>query len=156
VKKGIASLQLTTVDRLRQASEKLTAAQRISLDRIEAQALATQGQRDKALAAFAKLAAGQPADASVQEAYAELLASGNERTAWEQGLAQWRKVAAKSKPRTAGWYRAKYAIAELQIKLKDPAAAQLIRYLLETPPGVDAEWQGKFELLLRQAEKTRS
>lgn len=151
---GIAELQLQTVARLRSKSGELKPPQLAALERIEAQALATAGKRTEALAAFAKVAAARPQDGEIQEAYAELLAANADKSALEQALGQWRRVAAKSPPQSPRWYRAKYAVAELQMKLGDrEAARQLLQYLLETPPGLADHERPRFEALLKQAGK---
>jgi tetratricopeptide (TPR) repeat protein len=139
---------------LRTKAATLKPEQLATLDRVEAQAFATAGKRDQAIAAFGKLVGKYPQDGAIQEAFAQLLSQGTERKEWETGLGQWRKIAARSQPQSARWYRAKYAVADLQQRLGDaPAAVQLIRYLQETPPGLPAEWQGPFEQLLKKCER---
>ena len=72
----------------------------------------------------------------------------------ERALAQWRVVAQGSRPQTERWFRAKYEVAHLNFRLGDKAqAAQLIKYLEVTPPGLDATpLKRQFLELLQQCE----
>ena len=86
-----------------------------------------------ALAALAALAREHPHQATVQVAYAEQLLASENREQLQLALDQWRRVASKTPPRAARWFRAKYAVALAQFKLGDKqAAAKLIRYLQAT------------------------
>ncbi len=153
VQKSVAELQLQTVELLQPQLEKLSAERRRDVQRVQASALAAVGKRDEARRVFAEVAATAPQDGALQEEYALFLAADDDASAIVAALAQWRRVASKTKPQTDRWYRAKLAIADLLRRQGDkPAAAQLIRYLLETPPGIDASWRPRFEALLRQCE----
>jgi hypothetical protein len=154
VKAELAALQLSALERLRPQRAKLEAAQQVALARIEAEALVAAGRRDEALAAYEKLAQEQPHSAAVQQGFAELLSAGQDRATMERALAQWRVVAQGSRPQTERWFRAKYEVAHLNYRLGDKAqAAQLIKYLEVTPPGLDATpLKRQFLELLQQCE----
>jgi hypothetical protein len=151
----LAQLELDVIERLKPQASRLSSAQQQLLAQLRAAALATAGERDKALAEYAALAKASPNSGAIQEAYAELLAQGDDKASHEAALAKWRWIAAKSPPRTERWWKAKYAVAELQKKLGDASsAATLCRYLLETPRGIDdAEWKTRFEQLLRSCRR---
>jgi hypothetical protein len=147
----LAALQLKVIDRITPSSAKLSPSQQQQLALLHAETLAAAGEREQALAKFAPLVEAHPNRGDVQETYAALLAAGTDRPSREAALVKWRQVAAKSKPRSERWWRAKYAVASLQKELGDAAAAAtLCRYLLETPPGIaDAQWKARFTALLQ-------
>jgi hypothetical protein len=63
-------------------------------------------------------------------------------------------VAAKSRPRTALWFKAKYSVALTQHKLGDHAgAAKLIRYLQATEDLEQSGLRREFQQLLDLCEK---
>ncbi|HTN74946.1 MAG TPA: hypothetical protein VL096_06855 [Pirellulaceae bacterium] len=138
VRRDLAKLQLSAIKLLDSHTQKLTPAQRIALARIEAAALADAGERAAALTAYAALVKAHPQHGALQEGYAELLAAGEDRGSLQQALGQWRVIALASKPQSERWWKAKYQVALLAFKLGDKAqAAQLIRYLEVTPPGLE-------------------
>jgi hypothetical protein len=70
-------------------------------------------------------------------------------------LDRWRIIASRSKPRTPRWFKAKYSVALAQFRQNDRSgAATLLKFLLETPPGLKGtEWEARCTDLLRQCEK---
>lgn len=152
---SIARLQLAAVAMLTQSQEQLNSAQRLTLDRVAADANAALGRRDAALATYEQLAKDHPDQGSVQEGYARLLLSTSDPQQLQRALDQWRRVASRAKPQSPRWLEAKYSVALAQQKLGDRAgAAKLLRYLLEAPPGLKgSEWEAKYAELLRQCER---
>ncbi|MDX1947778.1 MAG: hypothetical protein SFU86_20440 [Pirellulaceae bacterium] len=146
----IARVQLAAVDLLWPSRAQLPVAARHSLDRVRAEALAAAGRRDEALAAYAQLVKEQPDNGTIQEDYADLLLAGTDKTSLTAALSQWRIIASRTKPRTPRWFKAKYSVALAQLQLGDPAgAATLLRFLLETPPGLKGTgWEEPFGKLL--------
>ena len=112
-------------------------------------------RRGEALASLAKLAKENPDSAAIQEKYADLLLAAGQVESLKLALDRWRMIASRSKPRTPRWYKAKYSVALAQYRLNDRAgAATLLKYLLETPPGLNGtEWEARCTDLLRQCEK---
>ena len=151
-RRELASLQLQAAELLLPHREQLQPAERLTLERERALALAALDKRTEALAALAELAAKNPQNGVVQESYAELLLAGDDQPSLTSALDQWRRVAKGSQPRTQRWFRAKYSIALAQFKLgQKSAAATLLKYELATPPGLEgAGWQQAYEELLRQ------
>jgi tetratricopeptide (TPR) repeat protein len=151
----IAQLQLGALALLAPKSQSLDAAGKLTLARVRADALAATGKRAEAQAAYESLSKEHPDDGQIQERFARFLLDGPDKTSWQQALAQWRKVAARSKPQTERWYRAKYSVALANYKLGDKKqAAQLIRYLQESPPGLESTpLKGDFVRLLEQCER---
>jgi hypothetical protein len=151
---AVGAVQLAAIELLAASRQQFTAAEQLWMSRVECEALAAAARRDEALAAYARLAAAQPEDAAVQEGYAAVLLDSTDSNQLAQALDQWRLVAAKSKPRTPLWQRAKYSVALAQFKLGDRAgAAALLRYVLETPPGLaGSECDAKYRDLLRQCQ----
>jgi tetratricopeptide (TPR) repeat protein len=150
----LAALQLGVIERLGKTEDEVNAAQQIRISLLKAEALAQAGRREEALAAYAGLASSQPNNGAIQEAYAELLAAGDE-SAKQQALGKWRQIAARSPARSERWWKAKYSVAGLQKELGDrAAAATLCRFLLETPPGIDDPvWKKRFEQLLAESSR---
>ena len=151
----IAEIQLAAADLLAPHRPALSREDRQALDRLHAQALAAAGRREEAIAAYKALAAANPDEAAIQEGYAELLLAGDDRPSLAAALAQWRAIAARSRPRTDRWYRAKYSVAKAQLKLGDAAGAEtLLRYMLQSPPGLaGSEWQAQYEQLLEECRE---
>jgi hypothetical protein len=91
----------------------------------------------------------------VQEGYAQLLLDGNDPPSLQKALNAWRRIAARSRPHTDRWRRAKYSVALAQFKLGDrAAAAQLLRYMLETPPGLAGSgFEEEYAELLRKCDE---
>ena len=155
VRRDMAALELATVALLAPQREKLDKSQARTLDRVHAEALAAANRREEALALFAALAKDNPLDGGIQEAYGELLLAGADKESVAKGLNQWRIVAARSKPRSGRWLKAKYSIALAQSKLgeKDDAAA-LLEYLLLTPPGLEGTpWKVRCEALFEECRR---
>ena len=112
-------------------------------------------RRGEALASLAKLARDDPDNAAIQEKYADLLLAAGDAASLKLALDRWRIIASRSKPRTPRWHKAKYSVALAQYRLNDRAgAATLLKYLLETPPGLKGtEWEARCTDLLHQCEK---
>ncbi|HZN36274.1 MAG TPA: hypothetical protein VFB80_20740 [Pirellulaceae bacterium] len=151
----IAAVQLAALKLLEQDRQQLLPAEQLRLSTIEAEALATSGRRDEALAALEKLAQAIPDSGVVHERYAALLLDSNDRSQLEQALAQWRIIASRSQPHGPRWLQAKYSIAVAQLKLGDrERAATLLQYILAVPPGLKGSpWEAKYNELLRQGQQ---
>jgi len=148
---ALAEIELEVIALLQMKQSDLTAMQRVRIERGAAAALAAAGRHDEAVAASTELARRHPEDGTIQEEYAQLLLEGRDPASWRLALDQWRRVAAKSKPRSSRWFRAKYSIALAEIKLGDKAAAgKLIQYLQATEDLSQSGLQAEFvELLSR-------
>lgn len=155
VRQDLARLQLQAIALVEPQRARLAAGQQLALARIKADALAASGQRDEALSAYEALVRAHPSSAALQQGYAELLAAGHDRASLVKGLDQWRIIAARSRPQTELWYKAKYEVARLNYVLGEKEqAAQLIRYLQATPPGLDdAPLRAEFLELLRKCQE---
>lgn len=112
------------------------------------------GHRQDALAGLAQLAKENPNSGAIQEKYADLLLAAGDASSLKLALDRWRIIASRSKPRTPQWYKAKYSVALTQFRQGDRiAAGTLLRYLLETPPGLPAEWDTGYRKLLKEVEQ---
>jgi tetratricopeptide (TPR) repeat protein len=121
---------------------------RRALDGLLAESLAATGKRQEAVAAYRELATAAPQDGATQQALAELLEAGSSKEDWQAALDQWRRVAAKSPPRTTLWYRSKLGVATMLVRLgKQDEADKFIRFLEITPPGIPEPWRAEFERL---------
>ena len=100
--------------------------------------------------AYAQLVKEQPDNGTIQEDYADLLLAGTDKASLTAALSQWRIIASRTKPRTPRWFKAKYSVSLAQLQLGDKAgAATLLRFLLETPPGLKGTgWEEPFGKLL--------
>jgi tetratricopeptide (TPR) repeat protein len=148
----IAALQLQTVEQLGPQAAKLGGNTQARLERVRAECLVSTGKLDEAVILYTRLAQAHPQDGDIQEGYAALLSARTDKASLEKGLTQWRRVAAKSPPRTQRWWRAKYGVAETQFKLGDKSEAiKLIRYLAEVPPGLEGcDLKDQFMALLKR------
>ena len=131
VRLELAELQLRTVLLLRPKRAELTQSQLHHLDCVTAEALVNVGRIDEALQAYRRLAGDSPNDGDVQEGFARLLASQPDQASVETSLAKWRELAKRTPQGTDRWFRAKYAIARLHLRMNDKPKAEKIIRLLE-------------------------
>lgn len=132
--------------------QEMTEDGRRALDGLRAEALVAMGKRQAAVDAYRALATASPQDGATQQAYAELLEVGTDNGDWQAALDQWRRIAAKSPPRTTRWYRAKLGVATMLIRLgKHDEAEKFIRFLEAAPPGLPEPWRGEFAKLKKPA-----
>lgn len=154
LKTVVARLQLQTIALLDTRRNQLQPAERVTLDRVRAEALLLSGKRDDALKIYAQLAKDNADNGPIQEGYGDALLAGNDKPSLEQALDQWRRISARSKARTSRWCKAKYNIALAHFRLGDkPAAVQLLQYTLEAPPGLkDTGWEQAYRDLLKRCQ----
>lgn len=151
---ALAPFVQACVTRLESVRAGLSPAERRQVDRARAQGWALSGKREAAVELYGELARTAPQDGELQQAYAELLAAGTTRPDWQRALDQWRRIAAKSPPRSPRWWQAKLQIATLQTRLGQPAeTVKLIRFLQEVPPGIAEEWRASFDAARAAAER---
>jgi hypothetical protein len=82
------------------------------------------------------------------------LLDSDDKSYWQQALDQWRRVAARTRPRTDRWFHAKYSVALAQFKLNDKqGAAKLIRYLQATEDLKRSGIEKEFDDLLSQCSQ---
>jgi hypothetical protein len=118
----LAGLELTVLDDLLLARDRLDAKSLGAIKRQRAMALATAGRRREALAALRSLAVENPRDGQTQEDLAVVLAGGS-RDSQQAAVEQWRLVASKSRPGSPRWFRAQYGLARAQLDLGDAQQA---------------------------------
>ena len=117
-------------------------------------ALEHLGRRTEAIDLLKQLATQFPDDLAVQEALGSTLLRGNDVPSATEGLDQWRRIAARCKPRSPAWFRAKYHVALAQFRTGDKAGtARLIKYLQLTEDLKSSGWQPQFEELLRRCQE---
>jgi hypothetical protein len=152
---SVARVQLAAAEALTSGGQSLDPAARAAVEQVRAAALAADGRRAEALALYERLAREHPDNAAVQRGYAALLLEASERGELERALAQWRIVAQRTPPRTPAWYEAKYSVALAQFKLGDRRGALvLLRYLLETPPGLTGSgWEAAYRELATRCQR---
>lgn len=150
----IAAVELEALQHLATRTSEMSASERSQFERMRASALSANGQLPLAIQQVSALAAANPRDGALQEEYAALLSQSSAPEHRAAALKQWRLVARGRKPHTEAWYRAKYHVAAAQLQLGEKQqAAQLIRYLQVTPPGLGkTSWKGRFEQLLQACE----
>ena len=150
----IASLRLAALEVLGSRKSQLDASVQSRLERWRAESLALAGRHADAVEAYGILAARDPDDAQLQAAYAELLLSDDDPKSWTMALEHWRRIAARARPQSELWYRAKFstALGLKQLGQKQEAASR-IRYLQATTPAVETTpWGKKFTDLLRDCQ----
>jgi hypothetical protein len=152
VRRELAALQLEVAQRLRSNASELSAADRLSLDLIEAQSLAARGQQNESLALYRQMSKSHPDHAEIQRGYAELLLESADRDSLLAARDAWRNVLRRARPNSPLWFEAKYSTALAHFKLGDKLqAAQMIELLQSVQPELGgAEMKRKFlELLAR-------
>jgi len=151
----LAELQLRTVELLRPRRAELTQSQLRYLDRVTAEALVNIDRVDDALQAYAELALALPNDGDVQEGYARLLAAQPDRESLETALVKWRKLAKRTPEGTDRWFRAKYAVARLHLRMNDkPQAENIIRLLEILHPQLGGpEMKARFDQLREECRR---
>lgn len=131
VRGELANLQLRTIELLGRQSDLLTADQLFTLQQLSARALRDAGRTADALAAYEQLAQKYPDDGAIQEELASMLMVANDRRSVERALALWRTIEKRSPPASPRWFRAKYSIAMLHYRLRNPEQARKIITLLQ-------------------------
>ncbi len=123
----------------------------------KALALQLNGQHEQAVSTLQQLATEQPQSLEAQIAYAEILATSPTEANWPLALKQWRTIAAKTKPGTTSWFRAKYHVAELLLRTgQRDEALKFLEYMAVIPPGWnESEFKAEFDQLLREAKNKR-
>ncbi len=146
VRTELAALELQAADLLRAQGAALSADDRKAFDLAYAQALAAAGRRDEALKLLAGLAETSPRDGNIQEAYAQLLLDGPDKTSWQAALAKWRAIEKKCRPGSDRWLRSIYSQALALERLgQKTQALQLIKLTAAQHPGLGgAELKQKF------------
>ncbi len=149
-----ASLRLAALDVLGGRKSQLDAAVQSRLERWRAESLALAGRRADALEAYGVLAGRAPDDAQLQATYAELLLSDSDSKSWTRALEHWRRIAARARPQSELWYRAKFSTVLALKKLgQKQEAADRIRYIQATTPALaTTPWGQKFADLLRDCQ----
>ena len=112
--------------------------------------LAETGKVDQAVVLFEDLIRSAPKDLGVRRVMAAAL--GNINAVAEKGLAQWRWVAKRSRPRTDSWFEAKYESARILVRTgKQSDAKKLMEFIKAVPPGWEnTKFEDRFENLLLQ------
>lgn len=145
----VAKLVVDIANRLESKRVDLDPAQSLLLDRHLANALAASGAVTDAYELFSQIAKEHSGNASLQEDFARFLLDSENEDYWRQALDQWRLVAARTRPRTDRWFRAKYSVALALFKLNDKeGAAKLIRYLQATEDLPKSGIEEEFNALL--------
>ncbi|MBN1588674.1 MAG: hypothetical protein JW888_04090, partial [Pirellulales bacterium] len=134
---------------------ELSPSRRRALQRVQAGALVASGRADEALRQYANLARAYPDDGDLREAYAQLLAARDDRPSLEAAQMEWREVERRSKPGGPRWFRAKYAVAELHLRLgRADQAERMVRLVALLHPELGGEtMKHRFEQLLRRCEQ---
>ena len=113
---------------------------------VHAESLEDSGQQAEAIAVWRQVASKHPKSGSAQQSFAEALERSPRREDWLIALDQWRRVAAKSAPRSSRWFRAKLGTVQQLVRLDQRAEAEkLVRFLLESPPPPPEVWRKPLE-----------
>lgn len=153
---ALVRLELAAIENLSRQKNALSEADQNALARLHAAALAANGQRREARLLYEKLVQQHPDSGPLREEFAGLLLLESDRPSVEQGLAEWRRIAARSQPQTPRWFSAKYHIALAMYRLGDSAgAAQLLSFILETTAGAKNPQEASYRLLLASCQGIR-
>jgi hypothetical protein len=150
-RREIAVLILEVCETLLQPGNQLSATGRDQIQQRQATALVSAGRQQEALGILSGLASRHARDASIQEAYAQLLVESKDRTSLTKALERWRWLSQRTRPETARWWRAKYNVALAHYRLGDnEQASKVIRYAQATGAGEpDAKLAKEIDELLR-------
>lgn len=123
-----------------------------------AESLWDQGEREQALEQFAALRRQFPRVLEIQVRYAQMATRDTSGQSTDLAIDLWRAVGAGCKPRSDGWFRAKYELARLlaqQDRLEE--AEKILRYLKTVPPGWEqSTLKREFESLLADIDQRQS
>ena len=148
----LTRVRLAVLERLRAGDAALPPVTKLKLGIDYAGTLAALERRNDARREFQRLISDHPDQGGLQDKYAQFLLDSNEPTLLREALDQWRIVAARSRPQSDRWFRAKYAVALASYKVGDKmAAAKLIRYVKATS-SLSADWSDSFDKLLEKCE----
>ena len=155
VRTELAGLQLQSIELLRSRRDQLTPIQQKKFDHVWAQALAGVGRFDEAREAYRRLSAAYPRDGAIQESIAQLLLARSDQASLKAALLKWRELERRSPQGTDRWFRAKYTIARLHLRLGDKQQAEKIIRLLEIlqPDLGGPKMKGQFLDLLRECRQ---
>ena len=155
VRMELAGLQLLAVEHLRPRRAELNQSQLHHLDRVTAEALVNVGRVDEALRTYRRLARELPDDGDVQEGYARLLAAQPDRASLDAALAKWRELEKRTPEGTDRWFRAKYAVARLHLRMNDKRKAENMLKLLELlhPEMGGPRMKAQFDQLKQQCRR---
>jgi tetratricopeptide (TPR) repeat protein len=150
----LAGLQLAALKKLEQGDQPLDEAARTRIPLIRAEALAAHGDIDEALAEYRALIRQYPNNQQLHFDMAQLLLDGGTKSAYQQALDEWSRIAKRCRRGTDEWYRAKYSIALAYVRLgKHEEAAQRIRYWKATSDINQSAWKVKFDKLLAKCDQ---
>ena len=150
----LAKLKLAAVELVGPIADRLPPSDRATLGWVHAEALAATDRSGEALRMYERLTETYPDDGRVQQGYASLLLAGEDDESVQLALTQWRRVLRRSKPRSQGWYRAKYSTALAHYKLGNKQqAATMIRLAGALYPDLGGEkMEAQFCELLQRCE----
>lgn len=128
------------------SKESATAITDELLAMVQAESLEDLGKQSEAIALWRQLASTSPSSGAAQQSLAEALERSKKREDWQSALDQWRRIAAKSPPRSERWFQAKLGTVRQLVRLDQRAEAEkLVRFLLESPPPPPKEWRKRLE-----------
>ena len=155
IRRELARLELQAAELLGAQRSTLSAADRKTFDLAYARALATAERRDEALRLLAGLAEASPRDGNVQEAYAQALLEGPDKTSWQAALNKWRGIEKKCRAGGDRWLRSMYAQALALERLNQkPQSLQLIKLTAALHPDMGGpELKAKFMELQKRCER---
>ena len=163
VRGELAQLQLSAIKLLPADPNTLSGAERQTLERVRAQALADAGRTEEAAQQYQALAEAYPRDGAIQEAYARLLLTRVDRALTEEtrkkyiqaALQKWRELEEKSPPQSPRWFLAKYWVAWLHFESGNKQqAAKMITLLRVLHPELGGpEMKPQFEELFRRCQQ---
>jgi hypothetical protein len=153
-RRSFGKLQAQAAEGLSRRRGELDDGGRKKLDTFAAQAVAASGDAKSAAEMFAKLAAANPKDGEIQEAYATVLVEIGDRPALDAALVKWREIERNSRTAAPRWFRAKYHLALVYFQLGDRGrAAEIIKVTQVLHPELGgAETKTRFAALLKQCE----
>lgn len=154
IRETMASIELQLLEQALSDQRLPDPSLRIERDMLRVAALMAGGRTIEGIRLVEQLIEAHPDDGQLQTwAAMTLVESGSEYR--QKALEQWRRVTARSAPRTDRWFEGRYWIARLTFESGDSQRAkQLLEFLKETPPGWDeAPNREAFEELYRKVAR---
>lgn len=137
IRATMAGVELQLLEQALSDQRLADVSQRVERDMLRVAALLEGNRKSDGIKLLEQLTASRPDDGQLQTWAAEKLVEGGAEYR-QQALEQWRRVTARSAPRTDRWFEGRYWIARLTFESGDKERAkQLLEFLKETPPGWD-------------------
>lgn len=124
IRRKIGEVRLDAVQSLQSRTNKLSAAERLRLQRCHADALLATSQPKAAVRVYESLLDASPRDRKLMRQVAELLATINTPDAWKKSRDLWRKLESFEKSGSRPWLEIRWEVARASFEAGDVDSAK--------------------------------